>query len=198
MKKRLLVYFLSVVFTVYVLILPAKINSDAVSDMNSLVRNYYRTCAVMVYTEEDGLLYSYNTNRSIACASLIKLPYADFVCHQISAGVRSLDDRMTYTSGWYHGGSGIIKNNGYGRSYTIRQLLDYMLRYSDNVAYDMLVYLFGTQGFDKMVSSWGCGVSLRYTQWPNITASFMCRSMQEMSAHRNDGECWKTAWKALN
>lgn len=152
----------------------------------------------MLLTAEDGtVLYSYQPDTAISGASLIKLPYVYFCCAQLSGGVRSLSDSITYTKDWYHGGSGIIRKNAYGKSYTVAQLIDYALRYSDNVAYDMLVYLFGTQGFNDMVKSWGYSVSIGASRFPPVTASFMRTAMEKMLAASEQGECWQIAWTAL-
>ena len=202
--KRLSSFLISTVIAVVFVLsgavsVPDTVSADAVSDMDSVVKSYSRFCAVKVCTMEGEELYSYNADSSVFCASLIKLPYAVYVCHEITAGRKTLDDTFTYTSSWYHGGSGVIKNNGYGVKYTIRQLLDYMLRYSDNVAYDALVYLFGTDGFNSMVREWGYSVTLGTPspRWPNITAEFMHDSMKQMALHSSDGEPWAVAWDAL-
>lgn len=198
--KRVLSVFTAIIFTAVFLVLPEKVYSDAVDDMDTIVKNYSGYCAVQVYSMDGENLYSYNIDSPVFCASVIKLPYADFVCKQITAGLKSMDYTVTYTSDWYHGGSGIIRHNGYGKAYTIRQLLDYMLRYSDNVAYDMLVGQFGTDGFNEMVAQWGYDVKLGMItpRWPNITSSFMRVSMEYMARHSNDSEAWRVAWNALN
>lgn len=174
--------------------------ADAVSEMNTLIKNYGRTCAVEIYSMEDGMLYAYQKDQMITGASLIKLPYCFYVCCKITEGEHSLDETMTYTSSWYHGGSGIIRKNGYGKTYTVRQLLDYALRYSDNVAYDMLVYKFGISGFNEMVKKWGYSVSLGQVspRFPNVSADFMRCAMQNMATHARNGEAWSVAWTALN
>lgn len=176
------------------------VSADAVSDMDEIAGSYSRFCAIQVYSMDGENLYSRNIDSEVFCASVIKLPYAVFVCRELSSGVRSLDETFTYTSSWYHGGSGIIKNGGYGVKYTISQLLDYMLRYSDNVAYDVLVHLFGTEGFNAMVNEWGYNVKLGTPspRWPNVTSSFMRVSMEQMALHSGDGEAWAVAWNALN
>ena len=173
--------------------------ADGKTQMNNLVNSYSKTSAVLVYSLEDGVLYTWHKNTEILGASLIKLPYAYYACTQIEAGVHSLSETMTYTSSWYHGGSGIICKNGYGKSYTIRQLLDYAMRYSDNVAYDMLVYLFGTAGFNSMVKDWGYSVSISTPspRFPPVTADFMRTAMQKVYENRNNGECWQTVWNGL-
>ena len=166
--------------------------------MNTLIRNYPRNCAILLTCTDGTTLFSYQPNVKISGASLIKLPYVYYCCTQLTNGVRSLSETMTYTSSWYHGGSGIIRKNGYGKKYTIAQLLDYALRYSDNVAYDMLVYLFGIHDFNSMVDSWGYSVHIsETTRFPAVTASFMQTAMQKMHDSSQAGECWKIAWDAL-
>lgn len=165
--------------------------------MNRLVKNYRWNCAVLLTAADGTVLYSYQPDTAISGASLIKLPYVYFCCQQLSGGVRSLSDKVTYTKSWYHGGSGIIKNNGYNKSYTVSQLIEYALKYSDNVAYDMLVYLFGTQGFGEMVRSWGYSVSISASRFPAVTANFMNCAMTKMQAASGLGGCWQIAWNAL-
>ncbi len=197
--RKIAAAFTGVITALSVLVTPSAVSADLASEMDSYCRNY-GTCCVQVYNMDDGEnLYSHRADSPIFCASVIKLPYAVYVCHQITEGKKSLDDTFTYTSGWYHAGSGIIKNGGYGKVYTVRQLLDYMLRYSDNVAYDVLVYMFGTSGFNSMVKDWGYSVTLGdpSPRWPYITSSFMTESMKQMAIHHTDGECWETAWDAL-
>ena len=171
--------------------------SARVTEMNRLVKNYKRNCAVLLTAADGTVLYSYQPDTAISGASLIKLPYVYFCCQQLSAGVRTLQDSVTYTSSWYHGGSGIIRKNGYNKTYTVAQLIDYALRYSDNVAYDMLVYLFGMQGFNDMVRDWGFSVQIGATHFPPVTARFMTAAMMKMQAASQYGKCWQIAWDAL-
>ena len=168
-----------------------------IAEMNRVVKSYTKNCAVLLTADDGTVLYSYQPDTLISGASLIKLPYVYFCCQQLSGGVRSLQDSITYTSDWYHGGSGIIRHNGTGKTYTVANLIDYALRYSDNVAYDMLVYLFGTQGFNDMVRSWGYSVSIGTIRFPAVSASFMTAAMTRMQAASQDGECWEIAWDAL-
>ncbi len=174
-------------------------SADAVSDMDEILDNYWGFCAAEIYDISGEKIYEYSADSPVFCASVIKLPYAVYVCREITAGRMSPDDTFTFTGAWDYGGSGIIQHSSYGSVYTVRELLDYMLRYSDNIAYNVLVYLFGTEGFNSMVKEWGFDVELGdpYPRWPDITAEFMCRSMKEMYLHSSDGECWETAWDAL-
>ena len=186
-------------FAAGIVSVPDRVSADAVSDMDEFVRNYENFCEVHIRTMDGEELYSYNADVPLFCASLIKLPYAVFVCQELSAGKRSLDDTFVYTSDWWHKGTGIIRHGEDGTEYTIRDLLDYMLRYSDNVAYDVLVYYFGTEGFNSMMKDWGYDVRLGTPspRWPDITALYMYDSMKETALHSSDGEAWAVAWDAL-
>lgn len=199
-RKKIAALLTALYMLVILAIQPLCTSAFGTEDMDALISSYPRDCAILICTGEGETLYSYQPDKMILGASLIKLPYAVFVCQQLTAGVRSLDDTMTYTSSWYHGGSGVIRHNGYGKSYTIRELLDYSLRYSDNVAYDMLVYLFGVEGFNSMVESWGYSVRIANPspRFPAVSASFMKDAMLEMQVHVGEGDCWNTCWTALN
>ncbi|MCR4646728.1 MAG: serine hydrolase [Oscillospiraceae bacterium] len=197
--RRLLCGMTALCMTVLLLV-PCMAHADySTEKLDSIVKGYSRKVSVILATADGEMLYSYQPDLYISGASLIKLPYAVYVCRKLTAGVRSLDEKITYTKSFYHGGDGVIVKGAYGTEYTIRELLDYMLRYSDNVAYDMLVYLFGINDFNAMIKSWGYSVSIATPspRFPGLTATFMHRAMLEMQMHCNDGECWQVCWNAL-
>ena len=167
--------------------------------MDGILNDYPRECSVIIYTQDDGTIYSYNPDSFMYSASVIKLTYAVYVCKQLSEGAGSLDDTMMYTPDWEAEGSGIIQYQGYGQIYTVSELLDYSLRYSDNVAYFMLTYLFNQDGFNDMIQNeWGCDIYMdAWSSFPDINAEFMQKSMTEMYNHRSDNEAWEICWDAL-
>ncbi len=181
------------------MLIPETARAYSTEALDQAVRAYPNTCSVLLKTAEGETLYYYKPATQIFGASLIKLPYAVYACQQLSAGVHSLSDTMTYTEDWFHDGTGIIRKRDCGETYTIRELLDYSLCYSDNVAYDMLVSLFGVNGFNQMVSGWGYSVRIATPspRFPAVTSTFMYTSMREMYLHRNEGECWSVCWDAL-
>ena len=199
MPKKILAFLIQLAMLLCCLIQPIPAAAGAPEEMNDLVNGYGRPTAVLVYSMDGTTLYSYKAQTKLAGASLIKLPYCYWVCAQLENGVHSLDETITYTKSWYHGGSGIIYKGEYGVDYTIEQLLDYALRYSDNVAYDMLVYLFGVSGFNNMIASWGYDIRIgqTYPRFPTVHAAFMCETMRRMYIRSDDGGPWTIAWDAL-
>ncbi|MCM1314543.1 MAG: serine hydrolase [Muribaculaceae bacterium] len=197
--KKLFSVFLSLLLCLAGMIYPAQTYAiDSCTKLDNILKAYPEECSVIIYTEDDGTLYSYHAKNKLYSASIIKLTYAVYVCQQIEEGIHSLDDTMVYTSAWGGEGSGIIQYQPYGTSYTVRELLDYSLRYSDNVAYFMLTYLFDRNDFNKMIKKWGYDFSISYdSAFTDVNAEFMKKSMVEMYNHRNDGECWEVCWDAL-
>lgn len=180
----------------------AKVSHNTAEDgsLDSFVKNYPYNSSVILYCMDGKTLYSNAPNRVYYGASMIKLPYVYYCCTQLENGVHSLSETVTYTADDYHGGSGVIIHRGVGEKYTIEQLIDYSLRYSDNVAHDMLVRLFGTEGFNKMMSDWGySNVKLySYNHFADLTPDFILTSMRKMQQmSTNSGKSWQTAWNAL-
>ena len=173
--------------------------ANATDDMNTLTRSYENECAVMIFSEKTGVLYSYRSGQLMAGAGLIRLPYAYYLCTQFEAGIRSLDDTITYTEEWKRGNAGIIKDSEYGTEYTFAQLLDYFLRYSDNIAFDMLISTFEIEGFNEMLKSWDTDVTVSMANlFPSVTAEFLQMCIQKLHRRVNSGKCWDIVWSALS
>lgn len=169
------------------------------SGLDETVRQDPRIYAVMLESLDGTELYSYQEDLLVAGASLIKLPYVYYCCKQIAEGKYELTDTMTYTYNFRQGGSGVVWQSAVGTKYTLAELMEYSLRYSDNTAYYMLVTKFGAEGFNSMVREWGYPYSQITVadRFPGVTASFMRTAMRKMYRLRNSGACWENAWNAL-
>lgn len=117
-----------------------------------------------IYT---GFSLSYNSNQPIYAASVIKAPEAIYIYDEAEKGNINLEDTLTYTSGYYNEGTGILKNTSFNVDYTIKELVSYSIIHSDNAAHNMLnnkykssnMYEYwkelGTTSIFKENSSWG-------------------------------------------
>lgn len=179
----------------------AKMPQKMVSgSLDSIVKSYPRNTSVILYCMDGKTLYSNAPNRVYYGASMIKLPYVYYCCTQLEKGVHSLDETVTYTAANYFPGTGVIINRGIGKKYTVEQLIDYTLRYSDNVAYIMLIHMFGIDGFNKMTKEWGYGNMqlYSYSYFVDVTPDFILTSMKKMQAKStNSSRVWQAAWKGL-
>lgn len=168
-------------------------------EMDKMIAGYPYECAVLLESPDKGCLYSCNSEKLMPGASTVKLPYVYYCCLEIEKGNHSLDEMIAYQPKHRTGGAGLIKKNAYGTKWSIRTLLDYSVRYSDNVAYYMLISVFGKDGFNKMTESWGYGISLKGTNYPNLSSEFLACSMLRFyeKASASDNECWQTVLAGL-
>lgn len=104
---------------------------------------------VSIYIETVDGTYSYghgseNVRRT---ASSIKLPFIAYVMTLVDQKQLDLNTELTYTAGFKIDGTGIIQFEPIGTTYTIGKLAELVIRYSDNVAYLMLLNHVGEQQF---------------------------------------------------
>ncbi len=125
---------------------------------------------------ENGYRYSYNSDTVMYSASCVKLPYALGILQAASEDKAKhedepdyvpmgLDEIFTYTSDKKEEGTGIIKNDPDGTEYTYLQLIDYAVRYSDNVAFKALRDKYGYTYINSYVSKNSIKSMQRYGIW---------------------------------
>ncbi|MBQ3195187.1 MAG: serine hydrolase [Clostridia bacterium] len=119
----------------------------------------------------DGASIAYNPTRSFRCASAFKSFVSHYAYKQAAAGVLDLNAGITYTSADYYSGSGIIKSSPFGTVYSLRQVADYSIRYSDNAGFVMLQRYLNRDGLVDYAKSLGCpgADGFKYT-WPDMSA----------------------------
>lgn len=167
--------------------------------MQSIIDSYPFDCSVIVHSIDKGDIFTYNTKEKMYAASTIKLAYAYFCCTQIENGVHSLDETMIYSPEVYSDGSGEIQYMPYGTKLSVKQLLEYTMKYSDNVGYNMLIRLFGTDGFNRMMQDWGYDINITFRDgYDSVTAEMLKDFMLKLLNKKSDGESWKIVWNALN
>jgi len=116
---------------------------DSINNVIEEINNYYNESNdYFAYYYKDiytGFTVSYNENQTIATASTIKAPTDIYIWEMASNGLIDLDEKLTYTSGYYNTGSGLLKDKNFDTEYDIRTLLEYSTVYSDNAAHNMLM-----------------------------------------------------------
>ena len=129
---------------------------SALEQIYELLANYDKDIAFCAYSLDGSRAIAYNCEEKYFSACTIKAGYMLYCCKAIEAGLASPDDTMAYDKDKYdHGGSGQIKNAEDGTVYTLRELIRLSLRYSDNIAYKMLVSYFGKDGYNAFVEELG-------------------------------------------
>lgn len=103
--------------------------------------------SVYLETVNDDFSYSYDGDKVRRTASSIKLPFIAYLMTLADEGKVDLDTKLTYTANFKIDGTGIIQFEPIGTQYTIKQLTELVIRYSDNVAYLMLLNYIGEPNF---------------------------------------------------
>jgi len=147
-----------------------------------------RTPSISLYYEdiENGYTYSYRGDTVYDSASCIKAPYALSLLTEATKEYEELTAAgtdiasaelvydftgrsITYTKDMEEEGSGKIKENDPGMVYTHLDLMEYMLKYSDNVGYAQLKNAYGTQMLSDFVVK--NRLTSMYKKMSNMSAS---------------------------
>ena len=144
--------------------LPNSVN-DVIKEINNFYNQSYDYFAFAYKDIYTGFTVSYNEKQNIFTASTIKGPTDIYIYEMASSGKINLDDKLTYTAGYYNTGSGILKSRQFGTNYDTKTLLEYSTVYSDNAAHNMLMDKYGRE---NMLNFWKeKGTTAIFTQYGN-------------------------------
>jgi Beta-lactamase class A len=139
---------------------------------------------IALYYEDimNGYKFAFNADEAFDSASLIKLPFSLAIFEKATEEYEKnkdvegevalkydLNQKFTYTSAAYQSGSGKIITEPEDTEYTHLQLFEYLLLYSDNVAYNELRNGYGFEEFREMV--YRIGATSMYKTLSNMSAA---------------------------
>lgn|SRR5699024_6882996 len=104
---------------------------------------------------ESGTEFSFDGTKNLQVASSIKLPLVTQMMEKIERKEVNLEDTLTYTGNYYNDGSGIIKHDPVGSTYSIEKLAELSIKESDNIAYKMLLNEIGEGQFVSYMNQIG-------------------------------------------
>lgn len=123
--------------------------SSALADLQTLCNRYGNNISFYYKDLGTGNALEFRADRSYQAASVIKAPY---VKHLLTLGVDGTE-KLTLTSKM--GGSTYVDKYPRGTQFTVDELMEYAIRYSDNTAYYMLNQRFGFTEFNEYADSLG-------------------------------------------
>ena len=121
--------------------------------------------------------YSDEPGRIFPAASLIKLPIAGAAYQRVADGQWQLTDRFTLTDDVKVGGTGILRTQPAGTTYSLDQLIEIMLINSDNTAANMIVDRLG--GFAPVNA---------FSQAQGMSSTVMRRKLYDLAAQERGVE----------
>lgn len=131
------------------------LTKEQVVTLDTLISSYEGTLAVAYYDITSGYQYYYNGTHSFPAASVIKAPFCRYVLGMAEQNGLDLSAEMAYTEDMYVGGTGTIKNDEFGTTYTQSQLIKLAIRKSDNIAFKMLRQIYPAAGFKQYAKAIG-------------------------------------------
>lgn len=128
-----------------------EIAKEALVQLQELCRQYNGLVSFYYVDLESGYSMEYRADRAYQAASVIKAPYVKWL---LTSGVDG-SEMLTLLSSDKQGGSGIVDKEPAGTQFTVDQLMEYAIRYSDNTAYYMLNKKFGFKEFNAYATELG-------------------------------------------
>lgn len=166
---------------------PIDINNFSTKLKNKYIEieNHFKSAnATVSFSYEDlysGLHISYNENQQYFAASTIKAPVVLYIYHLYANKKIDLNQVLTYQPHHYVEGSGTIKNESYGRQYTIKELIRKTIVDSDNVAYKMLTTVVNSYEIKQFWSNLGSNTFwTNYKIWGQINSKDGVIYMKEL------------------
>lgn len=114
---------------------------------------YISVNANFMYTDlENDYNFGKGEDSELYAASVTKLPTVLYAYKLADDDKLDLNKELVYLSKYEAGGSGIIQKNEVGTKYKLSTILEYTIRYSDNIGYSMLLDELG--GINKVKEYW--------------------------------------------
>lgn len=173
----------------------AQISAITAGDFTANIAECEQLSALREYLEDSGYGYfycdleykayaAYGCDTLFKTASTAKLPYAKYLYALADSGKIDLNESIVFEERHKTSGSGVMKSMATGGAFSVQTLLDYTLRYSDNIAYSMLIERFGLDGYFEYVASLGVNYTTAANGYTNCTASTMAALLFDV-AHYN-------------
>ncbi|WP_442597898.1 CapA family protein [Neobacillus sp. D3-1R] len=149
-------------------------SSDLMVGLDKEIQQYIKPWQGNITVHYKNLIsnvgYSLNSQEAVRAASTIKLPLALYVMKLAESGKINLKEKLTYQEYHYYGGSGVIQNSKVGTQYTIEELVEKAMVYSDNIAFIMLKEKIGQNAFIQFMKD--LGGMYTYPQGKNLTSAY--------------------------
>ncbi|MFI3261109.1 MAG: serine hydrolase [bacterium] len=139
--------------------------SDEYYELLDKLTNYSGIYSIIYKELDDDLtVIEYEESYEFYGESIIKLAYAIYIYDYLKDNQEELNTKLEYDSSFYKTGSGVLRYmNLTNESFTINELLYYVIEDSDNIAYFMLLDYFGIEGVKEYWNN--LGTNLTYEGW---------------------------------
>jgi len=117
--------------------------ADLQKALSEKIVNFEGEAGVVIKDLDRDWQFSWNEGRLIPSASLVKIPIMAACFYAAEEKEIGLQDRIKLKSSHKVSGSGVLKSKPSGSVYTIEELIEFMVNFSDNTATNILIDLLG-------------------------------------------------------
>jgi beta-lactamase class A len=108
--------------------------------VEGFIKNNNDKVGIAYYDLKSSLGFSINGDKTFIAASTVKVPISMATVDLIKENKLSMDQDVVYTSQDYEDGAGILQGSStLNKPINISKLIDYSIKYSDNIAVNMLL-----------------------------------------------------------
>ena len=130
-------------------------SQESLREVEKVIKNCGNGVSVFYKDLQSGYTYTYNENQKYFIASIIKAPYCMYIYDLASQGKCDLNKVYTYAARHKADGTGKIQEMKIGTTFTLRQLLEYAIKYSDNIAMSIIRENFPVSGYKEYAKKLG-------------------------------------------
>lgn len=142
----------------------------------------------VLYDVNSDAMICYNEKEYYPVASTVKAPFVMTCLQQIEEGAYSFDDKIKYTEEYMWSGDGIIQQGALGDEYTLKEIIEYTIKVSDDVGYMMLLGCFGTDRYNQFLEGLGNLVTIGGSvKWGNTSAIDSLRNWKQIYRYIDSG-----------
>ena len=145
---------------------------NKIDELNNLFKSNIEHFSFLYKDIQTGLTISYNEKSPIFTASTIKAPAMIYLYEKASFNEINLEEELIYDGSYYSEGSGVLKNKKLNTKYTIKELIEYTIHESDNIAYWMLMQRFNRNDMYNLWTNWGSENIFKYNTIWGYTSSY--------------------------
>lgn len=111
---------------------------DITNTLNKVKEKYGDSIGISYYDINNKRNISINEDVAFTAASTTKVPLVMVLYNKVQNGEIDLNETMQYEDKFFEGGTGILQNKDLSEPLKISMLAEYAIKYSDNIATNML------------------------------------------------------------
>lgn len=158
-----------------------RMDEEVLDKITTLISNEPYVSSFILYDINTEAVICYNENKYYPAASTVKAPFVLSCLQQIDNESHTLDDDVQYKEENKWSGDGVIQYREYGTMFTIEELIEYTIKFSDDTGYMMLLEFFREKNYNDFLVKLGNRVTIGGSvRWGNTSAMDSLRNWKEI------------------